>query len=818
MCIPYLVNTTTLRQKQSKNELYDWANDNRDEYTLLLGNILHAKRWSFGSWVVNLKLKSKPADEGALYCINRMYHRHTIVYHKSGFWSTVSPNKPRHEVSKLCDVHLLLLGDLKYGEIRPILTGDQNTNHINWEEFESWFTKSCRNNQPPAPIPLSIRGKRSAAMPINYYDMNCGRNASQNNKRRKSRNQDEPSKLSAPSPARLAAQQHILDKKSKYPNPDIMIINELPADTDGQPFVRPSAQHPVKCETKLEVKKEIKLEDETRNTRHQYKGKELDWRTVNYIHKDGSICNKERILKEQRMRDEEMQLPDLPSPNNLISLNTTQKIPTSESANGLRVETDLVPTTTVYGESISTNTPPNTTNISADVNSLHVETNLPETSTTAQEVPVMTSATSKMSVELTLSTSNTETDSGVNYGSENNQPTTELNEISLHDETTDDPQFPITQTQPTSLTENIISLPVETSDPPADGKVNASDIDLIDKYDAAEGLLLLGTDVSSADDSQLANDIGDRTDINIDSDSNKTIVHSSPPVKTVQTPPTVKSPRKGVLNFRQIGIKRHQPVDSSDPSAIGLPPGSPETRASATKAKKRRKNRVTATQTKDVPKPKDSNKHQSTNKGNLSKPINYKRTNKSSETFPARRPKNSSMQQDSDGKYSIKRITVTGTTYYCCSYCEWKFNSLHGLNNHHEKKHPPVQCDVCNRTFTTPNSLIHHSYTHLDRSFNCEHCEKSFPFKSQLDNHLTVHTQTIKHKCENCGKEFVRTGEYNIHMRGHANILLKCPVKGCDYANTDKRNLNSHRKSHSKKISVFCKICGKGFVYHEQRK
>ena len=155
-------------------ELYDWATDKRDEYTLLLGNILQAKNWKFGSWAVNLKLKSKPADEGALYCINCMYHRHTIVYQKNGFWSTVSSNKPRAEISKLCDVHLLLLGDLKYGEIRPILTGDQTTDQVNWDEFEAWFKKACRKNKPQPPIPQSTRGKCASTTPINYYDMNCG--------------------------------------------------------------------------------------------------------------------------------------------------------------------------------------------------------------------------------------------------------------------------------------------------------------------------------------------------------------------------------------------------------------------------------------------------------------------------------------------------------------------------------------------------------------------------------------------------------------------------------------------------------------------
>ena len=340
------------------------------------------------------------------------------------------------------------------------------------------------------------------------------------------------------------------------------------------------------------------------------------------------------------------------------------------------------------------------------------------------------------------------------------------------------------------MTETTNSLPVETSNPPAGITGNILDNNLLDKYHAAEGLLLLGTDVSSADDSQAANYIEEKANNDTDSDSDKTIRLSSPPANTVHAPPSVKSPKKGVLNFRQIGIKRHLPVDSSDPSVIGLPLGSPDTHASATKPK-RRKTKVTATQTKDAVKPKNSNKHRSSGKDN--KPITNNKANKSTNTSTTtRRPNQPPVQQDTDGKYSIKCITITGTTYYCYSYCHMKFDSLHSLNNHHEKKHPPVQCDVCNRTFTTPNSLIHHSYTHLEQSFNCEHCEKSFPFKSQLDNHSTVHMQTIKHKCEKCGKEFVRTGEYNIHMRGHANILLKCPVKGCNYENTDKQNLNSH--------------------------
>ena len=485
-----------------------------------------------------------------------------------------------------------------------------------------------------------------------------------------------------------------------------------------------------------------------------------------------------------------MQLPDIPTPNSPTSENTTQNTITSESTNGLCVETD--PAATVHSESTTNMAPPTTTStlLHAHSDSLCVDTNATEKPTTVEEAAADVSGAAKTPIKVTLPTNNPETHPDLTSEKDTEQPVTEPYEASLNDETHDDPTTPTLLTQPTSLTETINSLPVETSNPPADVTGATIDNNLLDKYHATEGLLLLGTDMSSADDSQVANNFEDKTNNDTDSDSNKTIMHSSPPANTVHTSSSVKSPKKGVLNFRQIGIKRHLPVDSSDPSAIRSPPGSPDTHAGATKPKIR-KNKITATQTKDLSKPKNANKRQSSGKGNSNKPTNNKKAaNKSSTSTKTststRWPNQPPVQQDQDGKYSIKRITITGTTYYCCSFCHMKFDSLHGLNAHHEKKHPPVQCDVCNRTFITPNLLIHHSYTYIEQSFNCEHCEKSFPFKSQLDNHSTVHTQTVKHKCEKCGKEFVRTGEYNIHMRGHANIQLKCPVKGCDYENTDK--------------------------------
>ena len=347
-----------------KNELYDWVEDRRDEYTLLLGNVLHSKRWSFGTWSVNLKLRSKPADAGALYCINRMYHRHTIVYQKNGFWSTIAQNQSRAETSKQCDIHLILLGDLKYGEIRPIQTTSDNSVVADWDKFDQWFQRACRDNQPPTPVPPNIRQKRNSTTPINYYDMNCGKVPVKTQRHQSPRSRD-PITLSEPSEERLAAQRRIQNVKhrQKQKTPEISVVHEIPPDVES-----------VKETVKLEIKKEIKKEDDNRNTRHKYKGQELDPLKVRYIHKDGSICNKEHRWQKERRKELESQLPDLldmnetePSQSRLpeetsnptFNMNTNNIEPTQ--SNGLCVETGLSEETNIH------NIPNYSNNIHKDV-------------------------------------------------------------------------------------------------------------------------------------------------------------------------------------------------------------------------------------------------------------------------------------------------------------------------------------------------------------------------------------------------------------------------------------------------------------------
>ena len=119
--------------------------------------------------------------------------------------------------------------------------------------------------------------------------MNCGK-VPVKTRRHQSPRSREPITLSEPSEERLAAQKRIQSEKhrQRHKTPEISVVHEMPPDVEHHEET-----------TEMEIKKEIKKEEENRNTRHQYKGKELDWLKVRYIHKDGSICNKERRLQKE---------------------------------------------------------------------------------------------------------------------------------------------------------------------------------------------------------------------------------------------------------------------------------------------------------------------------------------------------------------------------------------------------------------------------------------------------------------------------------------------------------------------------------------
>ena len=129
-------------------------------------------------------------------------------------------------------------------------------------------------------------------------------------------------------------------------------------------------------------------------------------------------------------------------------------------------------------------------------------------------------------------------------------------------------------------------------------------------------------------------------------------------------------------------------------------------------------------------------------------------------------------------KYKKWKFQIDKVRYYSCMYCNKHFDSIHHLNNHHRCNHPPVSCDICNKIYNTPNSLIRHSYKHLDGLHKCDKCMESFHFKSELESHKMKHSQH-RFYCKNCGKGFILNSDLNVNLDTHGD-KWKCPYEGCN--------------------------------------
>ena len=164
--------------------------------------------------------------------------------------------------------------------------------------------------------------------------------------------------------------------------------------------------------------------------------------------------------------------------------------------------------------------------------------------------------------------------------------------------------------------------------------------------------------------------------------------------------------------------------------------------------------------------------------------------------------------------------TKTGSRKFKCPKCGQTEFSVQALNNHYRGTHGKLTYKKCKKQFNTPSSLKKHEYIHLDKPFKCRHCDKCYPFKSQLSSHEITHTNQQDYKCNitRCNKTFKRKNEYDMHMRVHDGIEHKCDHPGCTYSNYDECNLIAHQKVHKPEIKRYtCTYCGENFLHYTQR-
>ena len=208
-----------------------------------------------------------------------------------------------------------------------------------------------------------------------------------------------------------------------------------------------------------------------------------------------------------------------------------------------------------------------------------------------------------------------------------------------------------------------------------------------------------------------------------------------------------------------------------------------------------------------------------------------------------------------------------GTRYYQCPLCHKVCKRRHGLThhmNHHKKSQreeqtpkeskskktrkqkgkQPLSCPMCERIYPNKSALRNHMAWHF-KPFKCGICKRAFSLKELLQNHMKKHlgfkdamcdicskmfyssSEVVKHKkhvhpapadidkykCSHCQRTFSCRGPFNVHVKRHdknRERLFVCHVCGSKFYTGS--SLKSHLRTHTRERAFKCRVCDKSFI------
>nr|CAI5870419.1 unnamed protein product [Callosobruchus analis] len=180
-------------------------------------------------------------------------------------------------------------------------------------------------------------------------------------------------------------------------------------------------------------------------------------------------------------------------------------------------------------------------------------------------------------------------------------------------------------------------------------------------------------------------------------------------------------------------------------------------------------------------------------------------------------------------EHMVVHHELAGSRIFKCTYCNKTFARKLSLNDHIIKKHPDFiasvsskihECTKCTYKTTRSSHFRDHMATHpeLAAICRCTYCDKTFPRKTLLNNHITKkHPDFIAsvsckvHECTKCTYKTTRSSYLKDHMAKHPELADNCVFCRCTYCNktfASKTVLNEHiTKKHPDFIaSVSCKV------------
>lgn len=129
-------------------------------------------------------------------------------------------------------------------------------------------------------------------------------------------------------------------------------------------------------------------------------------------------------------------------------------------------------------------------------------------------------------------------------------------------------------------------------------------------------------------------------------------------------------------------------------------------------------------------------------------------------------------------------LTHTGRRPFPCNMCSKRFCKKQDLQSH-MKTHVdefPFVCSNCFQGFHEKIEKMEHENQCKVRRYECYLCKKySTPFKTDLQQHIRIHSGQKSFECDNCDKKFASVSNLKRHILTHEPKKPSVAVFKCEF-------------------------------------